>query len=206
MAIPIRTRRTNGFSIISLTGDMGCSSSTPNAQAASMKMPSPAASIRYSGQWVARAARRGSAPARRASVIVAIHSRNAGQPLNYSGIMRRHRGCRSFMATPIQKPALQSRHTFLIEQNAASLRQAIVLLEQIDDETYITSPPSLAPHRVGGHLRHILEFYECFLDGIESSHIDYDARKRDEAVETCRATALARTGSVIRRLETAAQL
>ena len=110
------------------------------------------------------------------------------------------------MATPIQKSALQSQHTFLIEQNAASLRQAIVLLEQIDDETYITSPPSLAPHRVGGHLRHILEFYECFLDGIESSHIDYDARKRDEAIETCRATALARTRSVIRRLETAAQL
>jgi len=110
------------------------------------------------------------------------------------------------MATPIQNAARQSQHSFLIEQNTGSLRQAIALIENIDDETYITSPPSLAPHRVGGHLRHILEFYECFLDGIETSHIDYDARKRDEAIETSRETALARTRSVIRRLETAVQL
>jgi len=62
------------------------------------------------------------------------------------------------MATPIQKSALQSRHSFLIEQNIQSLRRAAALLEQLDDETYRMSPPSLAPHRVGGHLRHILEF------------------------------------------------
>src|SRR5881296_3367630 len=110
------------------------------------------------------------------------------------------------MATPIPKSGLLGRQSFLIEQNVVSLRQALAALEQIDDFTYRSSPPTLAPHRVGGHLRHILEFYECFLDGIETSHIDYDARKRDEAVESCRATALARTRSVIRRLETAAQL
>jgi len=110
------------------------------------------------------------------------------------------------MVTPIQKSGLLSRQSFLIEQNVASLRQAIALLEQIDDVTYRSAPPSLAPHRVGGHLRHILEFYECFLDGIESSHVDYDARKRDESVETCRRMALARTMSVIQGLEQAAEL
>jgi hypothetical protein len=99
------------------------------------------------------------------------------------------------MAISIQKSPLANRQCFLIEQNAASLRQAMVLLEQIDDETYRNSPPSLAPHRVGGHLRHIIEFYECFLDGIETSHIDYDARRRDESVETCRVTALDRIRS-----------
>jgi len=104
------------------------------------------------------------------------------------------------------KSGLLSRQSFLIEQNVVSLRQAIALLEQIDDETYRSSPPALAPHRVGGHLRHILEFYECFLDGIESSHIDYDARRRDESVETCRATALARTRSIIQGLEKATEL
>src|SRR5260221_10605824 len=116
---------------------MGCSRSTPNTHAESMNMPSPAASIRYSGQWVARAERNGSSPVRGASVIVAIHSRNAGRPLDYSGIMRRLGGFRTFMAT-----AIQSQRSFLIEQNVGSLRQAIALLEQID-ETYMTPPRSL---------------------------------------------------------------
>jgi hypothetical protein len=101
---------------------------------------------------------------------------------------------------------LSKRQNFLIDQNVTWLNQAILLLEQMDDETYMASPPSLAPHRVGGHLRHILEFYECFLDGVASSHIDYDARKRDESVETCRTAALNRTRSIIHRLEQAPEL
>jgi hypothetical protein len=103
--------------------------------------------------------------------------------------------------TPIQRSGLLSRQTFLIEQNVASLRQAVAALEQIDDSTYRSSPPALAPHRVGGHIRHVLEFYECFLDGVELSHIDYDARKRDESVETSREVALARIRETIHRLE-----
>jgi hypothetical protein len=55
---------------------------------------------------------------------------------------------------------------------------------------------------VGGHLRHILEFYECFLDGLAASHIDYDARRRDETIETCRAMAAAKIRRLIERLET----
>ena len=105
------------------------------------------------------------------------------------------------MATPIQRSGLLSRQTFLVEHNVVSLRQAIATLEQIDDTTYRSSPPALAPHRVGGHVRHILEFYECFLDGLEFSHVDYDARKRDESVETSRETALARIRLTIHRLE-----
>jgi len=110
------------------------------------------------------------------------------------------------MATAIKRSALLKRQSFLIDQNVAWLRQAMVLLDQMDDGTYRESPPSLAPHRVGGHLRHILEFYECFLDGIETSHIDYDARRRDPSIESFRATALDKIRSIIQRLERAPQL
>src|SRR5690242_10596097 len=110
------------------------------------------------------------------------------------------------MATPIQRSGLLSRQSFLIEQNLASLRQAITLVESIDDESYRISPPALAPHRVGGHLRHILEFYECFLDGLVGSHIDYDGRRRDETVETSRVAALGRLRRIIERLESASAL
>ena len=130
-----------------------------------------------------------------------FHTENAAPAWNYSGIIGGLSGFNSSMATPILKTGLLSRQSFLIEQNLASLRQAVALVESVDDETYHASPPSLAPHRVGGHLRHILEFYECFLDGLEGSHIDYDARRRDETVETCRLAALGRLQSIIERLE-----
>jgi hypothetical protein len=105
------------------------------------------------------------------------------------------------MATAIQRTDLTKRQSFLIEQNVTWLGQAAVLLEQIDDEAYSSSLPSVAPHRVGGHMRHILEFYQCFLDGIATSHIDYDARQRDQSIETCRTTALHKVQSIIHRLE-----
>src|SRR6266542_6896363 len=95
------------------------------------------------------------------------------------------------MATAIRTSELLKRQKFLIDQNVTWLGQAILLLEQMDDATYQMSPPSLAPHRVGGHLRHILEFYECFLDGIASRYIDYDARTTDIASHTRRDAALA---------------
>jgi len=89
----------------------------------------------------------------------------------------------------------------LIELNVAWLRQACALVERLDDEVFATTPQGLAPHRVGSHLRHVLEFYECFLDGLESGRVDYDSRKRNEAIERKRHSALASTRAIISRLQ-----
>jgi hypothetical protein len=89
----------------------------------------------------------------------------------------------------------------LIDANVRFLRQVLQLLEQIDERTYVEPPPSLARHRVGGHLRHILEFYECFLDGIATGDVDYDARRRDASIEASRRMAMAKTRTIIDRLE-----
>lgn len=99
------------------------------------------------------------------------------------------------------KLVARSRKSVLIETNVRWLRQALTLLDRLDDEVYGKSPRGLAPHRVGGHLRHILEFYQCFLSGIESSHIDYDARPRNEAIEHSRADAAAAIRSIVGELE-----
>jgi hypothetical protein len=96
------------------------------------------------------------------------------------------------------KGNLQNRQTALIQTNVAWLRQALALIERASHEVFTAS--------VGSHLRHVLEFYECFLDGVESSHIDYDARKRDESVERNRFVAADRIRSIIQRLETAPAL
>lgn len=92
---------------------------------------------------------------------------------------------------------LKARQTALIEVNLRWLHQALDLLDRIGDTEYSCVAPGLAPHRASGHLRHIVEFYECFLDGIEWCHIDYDARKRDTSMETDRAVAAARIRRVI---------
>jgi uncharacterized damage-inducible protein DinB len=94
----------------------------------------------------------------------------------------------------------------LIAMNIRWLRQALHLLERLDDATYATTPKGLAPHRAGAHLRHIVEFYQCFLEGMEWSHIDYDARRRDEAIEQSRDAAAAAIRSIVRAFERSAEV
>src|SRR3954464_12623239 len=99
-----------------------------------------------------------------------------------------------------------NRQNTLIETNIRWLRQALRLLDRLDDAAYTTTPPGLEPHRAGAHLRHIVEFYQSFLAGFESSYIDYDARRRDQTVERSRAAAAAAIRSISRTLETCAAL
>src|SRR5215471_5361534 len=97
------------------------------------------------------------------------------------------------------------RQSALIATNIRWLRQALRLLERLDDSVYSSTAPGFAPHRVGAHLRHILEFYQCFLDGLEWSHIDYDSRRRDESIERSRHTASIAIRSIIHALDTRAE-
>jgi hypothetical protein len=99
-----------------------------------------------------------------------------------------------------------SRQSALIGINVRWLRQALRLLSSLDDTVYSTTPRGLAPHRAGAHLRHILEFYQCFLEGLECSHIDYDARRRDETIEYSRDAASVAIRSIIRTLEASRDL
>jgi hypothetical protein len=97
---------------------------------------------------------------------------------------------------------MQTRLAALIEMNIRWLHQGLRLLERLDDRTYGTTPEGFAPHRAGAHLRHILEFYQCFLEGQDSSHIDYDARRRDPAIERSRDAASAAIRSIVHALST----
>ena len=83
--------------------------------------------------------------------------------------------------------------TELIQTNSTWLRQAIDLIETLDDAVFAT--------KVGAHMRHIVEFYECFLNGLETACVDYDQRKRDESIATSRPRAAARIRTLMRRLE-----
>jgi uncharacterized damage-inducible protein DinB len=67
-----------------------------------------------------------------------------------------------------------------IENN---LLRGVKLLSAITDKQY--SDKSVAPYysSIGGHMRHILDIFDCIFEGLPTKKIDLAARKRNEAVE-----------------------
>jgi hypothetical protein len=107
------------------------------------------------------------------------------------------------MKHQLSAPDWQSeRQRMLVEINVNWLSQALAILSSINDQAYAVSPAQMDPHKVGGHLRHILEFYECFLGGLETMRIDYDSRKRDNTIATSRQAASARITAIVNDLQT----
>jgi uncharacterized damage-inducible protein DinB len=92
----------------------------------------------------------------------------------------------------------------LICDNLALLDQALDLLDGITEADYDRSPAGFEPHRIGGHLRHCLELYECFLGGLSTGLADYDSRRRDARVEHERGAAALRVIETIDQLSTTA--
>lgn len=72
----------------------------------------------------------------------------------------------------------------LIEDNRACLDQGIALLKRIDPDLYNRPCATCFDSAIGGHIRHNTDHFEQFLAGFESGRVDYDARTRDERVQT----------------------
>lgn len=71
----------------------------------------------------------------------------------------------------------------IVMQNVALLAQATSLLDQIADEDF-RGPGSEGPGGgVGSQLRHVLDYYACFLRDLSDARVNYDLRERDPALE-----------------------
>ncbi|MBL8168370.1 MAG: DinB family protein [Acidobacteria bacterium] len=86
-------------------------------------------------------------------------------------------------------------------KNIHLLRQAADLLQQIDDRQYIAVPRGVTKSGIGGHVRHCLDFYSCFVRGLSAGRIDYDARVRNELLEHDRHAAQAQIAELIAQLQ-----
>lgn len=77
------------------------------------------------------------------------------------------------------------------------LNQLQVVLHKLDDDSYGSSMEILSNSSLGGHVRHTLEFFDCWLQGVNTLQINYDERKRDHRLETERQYAIQKIKQLI---------
>jgi hypothetical protein len=95
---------------------------------------------------------------------------------------------------------MQSRSSTMIDEAIDDLKQGRDLLKQIDDEIFLRTIPPMFNFGIGRHIRHCLDFYESFLNGLETRRIDYDSRERVPLIEKERAAAIKKIDSLIAQM------
>ena len=89
----------------------------------------------------------------------------------------------------------------LLRANLHYLKQAVALLDRLDDGLFSQPVANFYGSSVGGHLRHCIEHYLSFLTGTENGKVDYDDRKREVRLETVAAEATAVLDQISEKLE-----
>lgn len=78
------------------------------------------------------------------------------------------------------------------------LDQCAQLLASLDSEHYCHSGQTSS---IGAHVRHVLERFQSFLNGLCDREIDYDFRKRDRTLENNLQSAEFALATVMRRID-----
>lgn len=65
-----------------------------------------------------------------------------------------------------------------------SFAQLNVALNSISNEEYVRPSEHLSNATIGEHTRHIIEMYQCLLNGYDEGLVCYDHRKRDKEIQT----------------------
>ena len=79
--------------------------------------------------------------------------------------------------------------------NIITLNNLVKLISPLD-KIYSQKNSHLINETIGKHVRHIIDFYLCFINGIKIKFIDYDKRERNKKVENDKEYAI-KTISVI---------
>lgn len=68
----------------------------------------------------------------------------------------------------------------IVNSSISTLNKSKLLLQNLTDDELSNSSVSPYYSCIGSHIRHILDFYDCILNGIKTNSIDLINRKRDE--------------------------
>lgn len=89
----------------------------------------------------------------------------------------------------------------LLADNVAMLRQAERLLRRLSDAGYRQRFDLLYGGSIGAQLRHVLDHYDSFLDGLPRGEIDYADRQRNQGTEEVRLSGIVEVQRVCAGLE-----
>jgi len=73
-------------------------------------------------------------------------------------------------------------------------------LLKLSDKQYQHQSELLSGASIGQHLRHVVEFYDCLLNGLSQEKINYEKRARSLDLENNRKTAINKISSIIDQL------
>lgn len=71
----------------------------------------------------------------------------------------------------------------MIPTNQQTLSEFAAVLFHLENEVYTTPCKLLTNATIGQHTRHIIELYQCLLNGYAVAEVSYDKRKRDKHIE-----------------------
>jgi uncharacterized damage-inducible protein DinB len=91
-----------------------------------------------------------------------------------------------------------------VQANLAVVRQGLALLDDLGDARYTARVAVAYGASIGGHMRHIIEHYLGFLNGLEHGMLDYEQRTRDPLIERSSTGAAATLATIADRLEAVA--
>ncbi len=72
----------------------------------------------------------------------------------------------------------------ILQATGLTLQSLLRFLEQVDANTYSKPLDVFNGSSLGGHTRHIIEFYHCLIKNYNQGMINYDLRERDKNIET----------------------
>src|ERR1043166_7389896 len=82
------------------------------------------------------------------------------------------------------------------------LRQALALLDNIDQDSYSRKEEGPWGSSIGAHYRHVLDHFLCLIEGLWDFQINYDHRGRNRQIESSIEVAREATHGLIEALAT----
>jgi hypothetical protein len=90
----------------------------------------------------------------------------------------------------------------MLEISTSNLIELAELVASLETEDlYTRKIHSLSRSTIGEHTRHVIELYQCLLNGYESGIINYDERKRSKVLETNVLEAITAINEICRQLD-----
>jgi uncharacterized damage-inducible protein DinB len=84
----------------------------------------------------------------------------------------------------------------MIKDCITNLMEHQELLLKLSDKQYQHQSELLSGASIGQHLRHVVEFYDCLLNGLSQGKINYEKRARSLELENNRKTAITKISSI----------